>query len=104
MSVGIQPSASQIDTNITILANSLRKIMEQLNDYAKQINGLGQSGLETAGYAAADATTALQIIGYYSTIVGVYYGTVQQGGSGGDGASTFDFDNALSQLWGGQVQ
>jgi len=40
--------------------------------------------------------------GYMNTIAGCYYGTVQQGGSGGTGATEFNFNNALSVLWGGQ--
>jgi hypothetical protein len=104
MTVGIQPSSSQIDTQMTQLANSLRKIMEQLTDFALQINNMGQSGLETAGYDAADATTALQLVGYMTSVTQVYYGLLQQGGSGGNGAIEFNFNNALSQLWGGTVQ
>jgi hypothetical protein len=97
MSVGVQPNSSQIDANLTILSNALRKVMEQLTDFALQVNNMGQNGLETAGYSAADATTALQLVGYLNTITGVYYGTASQ-------ATDFDFNNALSALWGGQVQ
>jgi|HubBroStandDraft_1064217.scaffolds.fasta_scaffold464832_1 hypothetical protein len=97
MSVGTQYGSSQIDTNLTILTNALRKVMEQLIDQIKQINGMGQSGLETAGYSAADAATVLQYIGYLTTVTGVYYGTDTQ-------TTDFDFDNAFAALWGGQVQ
>jgi hypothetical protein len=103
MSVGIQPNSSQLDTQMTQLANSLRKIMGQLRDFCTE-NNVALATLETAGYDAADAALFQLLLGYYSTLVGIYYGNVQQGGSGGDGAITFDFDNALSQLWGGQVQ
>lgn len=106
MSVGIQPNNSQLNGNITQIANSLRKLMSQIQDLNTQVNGTGQGtvNLEGYGYDAADAVTFLQLLSYLNNIAGCYYGTVQQGGSGGSGAILFDFDNALSLLWAGALQ
>ena len=95
--VGVNYTSSQIDSNLTILTNALRKVMEQLSDQTKQLDNMGVAGLETAGYSAADAATVMQFVGYLNTVTGVYYGTATQ-------ATDFDFDNAFSALWGGQVQ
>ena len=51
----------------------------------------------------SDAALAAQYLGYMSTLGGIYYGVVQQGGTGGTGATTFNFDNALSPLWAGRL-
>jgi hypothetical protein len=106
MAVGQQPSSSQLDAQMTILANNLRKIMGQIRDLNTEINGAGTgtANLETAGYDSTDAATFLSLLAYFSTVAGVYYGTVQAGGTGGTGAIDFDYDNALSVLWGGAVQ
>jgi predicted Zn-dependent protease len=106
MSVGVQPNSNQLDGQMTNLANSLRKLMGQIRDLNTEINSSGQgtATLETAGYDSTDAATFLQLLAYFETISGVYYGSVQAGGTGGAGAIEFDYDSALSALWGGAVQ
>lgn len=106
MSVGNQPTNGRLDNSMTDLANRLRQIMAQIRDLNTEINGggAGTATLETAGYDSADAATFLQLLAYFNTISGVYYGTVQAGGTGGTGAIDFDYDNALSALWAGVVQ
>jgi hypothetical protein len=106
MSVGNQPTSGQLDSQMTALANNLRKIMGQIRDLNTEINGsgAGTATLETAGYNSTDAATFLQLLAYFNTLSGVYYGTVQAGGTGGNGAIDFDYDNALSALWAGVVQ
>jgi hypothetical protein len=103
MSVGNQPTSGQLDSQMTGLANNLRKIMGQIRDLNTEING-NAATLETAGYDSADAAEFLQLLAYFNTISGVYYGAVQAGGSGGSGAIDFDYDSALSVLWAGVVQ
>lgn len=98
MSVGVQPNSSQLDQVITQLAWNVRQVMRQIRDLNTEINqgGNAASTLETAGYAAADAATFQTLLGYLNNLSGVYYGTATV-------AADFDFDNALSVLWGGQV-
>jgi hypothetical protein len=102
MAVGTQASTATINDSLSSLALSMRGLAEQIIDQALFIDNLGTAGLETLGFNSTDAATVLQMIGYMNTVAGVYYGTVQQGGSGGTGASDFNFNNALSSLWGGQ--
>jgi hypothetical protein len=103
MAVGIQVQSNQLDGRMTQLANSLRQIMGQIRDLNTEING-NAATLETAGYDSADAAEFLQLLAYFNTISGVYYGAVQAGGTGGNGAIDFDYDSALSVLWAGVVQ
>lgn len=111
MTVGTQANSQQIDAKLTQLAVQTRNVMTAVNYLNTQVNGQGNglAVLEAAGYSSgdnpdnpgsmSDAAYALQKLAYLSTISGCYYGTVQQGGTGGTGAAEFDFDNALSTLW-----
>lgn len=105
MSVGSQPTSQNIDQSLTKLALALRQVCRQIQNLSTEVNynNAGSANLQAWGYSPADAATALTLIGYMTTISGVYLGTVQQGGSGGTGAILFNFENALSQLWGGTV-
>lgn len=101
MSVGNQSSVQTVDNILTSLAVQIRTICDQIRIQQTFLTNLGVSGLEALGYAQADAESVLNYMGYLNTISGVYYGLVQQGGSGGTGASLYDFDNALCPLWAG---
>lgn len=105
MSVGNQVQSPYIDQQITALAVQMRKVMQAAQDMSTWINGQGQglAMLEAAGYDPADAALAQQMIAYMNTVAGCYFGTVQQGGSGGTGAAQFNFNQALSQVWAGQI-
>lgn len=98
MSVGQQTNSSTIDATLTSLAIRIRELM----DAAQNLNTLVSSGgnvlafLESIGYSAADAATAQTLIGYINNLQGVYHGTATV-------AAPFNFDNALSPLWAGQV-
>jgi hypothetical protein len=112
--VGTQPTNATINNQLTSIAVQMRNLMQQAANLSTQVNGTGQglAYLEEMGYASAandsnpgdqsDAAWALEVIAYFNTVAGCYYGTVQQGGSGGTGAATFDFDSALASLWNGQ--
>lgn len=102
MAVGTQMTEAQVNAQLTGLALQLRSVMEQIDNFSTQVSNAGTAGMEAAGFSPTDAAAVLSFMGYMSTITGVYYGKVQQGGTGGTGASTFDFDNQLSALWGGQ--
>jgi hypothetical protein len=94
MAVGAQASEGSINSTLTQLALGLRDQCAQVLNFSEWVNGLGVAGLEALGFSAADAQTALNLADYMATIAGVYKGTATQG-------TAFNFDNALSVLWGG---
>jgi hypothetical protein len=108
MPVGAAIGSSQIDNVITALAVNLRNIMRQIYNLNLAVNGqaAGLAYLESIGYSGtanpanpgsvSDAQLALNMIAYLNTVAGVYFGTATQ-------ATDFAFDQALSQVWGGQV-
>jgi hypothetical protein len=104
MTVGNQGNSGQVDSLISNLSVNIRNLMQSAVNLSTWVNGQGdgQTFLESLGYDSGDATTALAAIAYLSTVAGCYYGTVQQGGTGGTGATTFNFNQELSQYWGGQ--
>lgn len=115
MSVGNQATNTDIDNTLTNLTVNVRELMAKIVNLSTQVNGTGQglAYLESIGYSAAanpanpgeqsDAAWALQVIAYLNTVAGCYYGTVRQGGDGSAGsATTFNFNNALAQLWQGR--
>jgi hypothetical protein len=101
VAAGNQPTDISVNNTLTSLSVALRNICDQIRMQSTPIQNMGSGGLETLGFSSGDAGAVLTFMGYMNTVAGVYYGTVQQGGSGGTGASEFDFDNALSQLWAG---
>jgi hypothetical protein len=114
MSVGGQGNSNQVDQLLTNYALNMRNLMSGIVNTNEWVTGQGNglAFLESLGYAStantsnpgdvSDAQLALNMLAYFNTLAGVYYGTVQQGGTGGTGASTFDFNQELSQLWAGQ--
>lgn len=108
MSVGNQANTTTISNAITSSAINLRSVMEGINHLSTFVNGQGTGlqtlaaiGFSTAPTAAnpggiSDAQYALNMISYLNTVAGVYYGTATQ-------ATTFDFNQELSQMWGGQL-
>lgn len=104
MPVGDQSSSTTIDSQITSLSLALRNLAQNITNLNIFINGQGegQATLETLGYDSADATTALQAISYLYTIAGVYFGTIQAGGTGGTDAIDFDYNSALAPYWAAQ--
>jgi hypothetical protein len=100
MSAGNPVTAQSMNARLGQVAVQMRMVMEAAADLFKVANGLGAGGLQAAGLSSGDASDYETKAGYLNTLAGVYYGTVQQGGSGGTGASQFNFDNALSTAWG----
>lgn len=115
MSVGATVSSGQIDNMITSFAVRLRDLMTDISELNLLVNGQanGLNYLIAKGYSnvsnpdnpgsVSDAALALTMIGYLNTNSGCYFGTVQQGGTGGTGAILFNFHQGLSPVWGGQI-
>jgi hypothetical protein len=104
MTVGNQGNSGQVDSLISNLSVNIRNLMQSAVNLSTWVNGQGngQTFLESLGYDSGDAATALSAIAYLSTVAGCYYGTVQQGGTGGTAATMFNFNQELSQYWAGQ--
>jgi hypothetical protein len=97
MTVGQQISKAIIDTQITNLSLNMRSLMYQITNLSQNVTGQGAglATLEAAGYDSGDAAGALAAISYLNTIASVYFGTAAQ-------TPEFDFNQELSQYWGGQ--
>jgi predicted negative regulator of RcsB-dependent stress response len=97
MTVGRQTTSSEYDQLITSVAVQVRNAMRAAANLSQQVNGQGAglAALEASGYSADDAATALSAIGYLNTPAQLYFGAATQ-------PSAFDFDQELSQYWGGQ--
>lgn len=116
MSVGGQGNTGTVDSSLTNLAVGVRELMEDVTNLSTWVQQQGnsnlQQGLINLGYSTApstlnpggvsDAALASNLLGYMTTLSGIYFGTVQQGGTGGTNATTFNFNNALGYLWGGR--
>lgn len=108
MPVGASLGSSQMDNILTNLAVNYRNISQLAANLAIEVNGQGQglAFLESIGYSndpnpgnpggISDAAWALQLVDYFSTVSGVWFGTATQ-------PSEFPFNNAVAPLWGGQV-
>ncbi len=101
MAVGNQPTVQSLNNQLSQLAITLRNNCQAISNFAEYVNQAGFAGLEALGYAEADAQLILSFASYLSTVSGVFFGTVQQGGTGGTGASLFNFGTALAPLYGG---
>jgi len=115
MPVGATIGSDQMNNIITSLAVHLRDVMTDISQLNLSVNGggAGLAYLQSLGYSGtsnpanpgsvSDAALALSTIAYLNTVAGCYFGTVQQGGTGGTGASVFNFNQQLAGVWGGQV-
>lgn len=113
MSVGNQATKVSIDQSLSGLSVQARELMQTIANLSTQVNGQGAglAYLEEIGYSSAsnannpssqsDAAYALELLAYLNTVAGVFFGTVQAGGSGGTGAVAFNYNSALSTLWAG---
>lgn len=102
MSAGNPVTVQTLNARLGQVAVQMRNVMEAAADLFKVANGLGTGGLQSVGFSSGDASDFELKSGYLNTQAGVYYGLVQQGGSGGTGATLFNFDNGLSSAWGAQ--
>ena len=118
MSVGGQAGMNTVNDSLTKLSVGLRSIMTGVANLSTWVGGQGNGNLQqvlinlgdsTAPSASnpggvSDAQLATTMLGYLTTLYGVYNGTVQQGGSGGTNATMFNFNTALGYLWAGQLR
>lgn len=114
MAVGMQATKESMDQALSSLAVQARNLMQAIGNLNTTVNGqaAGLAYLESIGYsstpdqgnpgAVTDAQYAQEVISYLSQLSGVYFGTVQSGGSGGSGAILFNLNNALAPMWAGQ--
>ena len=105
MTIGNTQSAtpSQLNQQVGNMAIQLRNLMSTIDNFTQWFASLTLADVETLfGLSQTDSQTMQTMIAYFNNVSGVYNGTIQQGGSGGTGAILFDFNDALSPLWGGQ--
>lgn len=102
MSFGNQQDPATLNAQLSALALQTRNLMQALKNYTQWFNQLGLTNVETLfTLDAADAQSVTLLVNYLTALQEIYYGQLQQGGTGGSGAVTFNFDNALAILWGG---
>ena len=108
MPVGTTLSADQMNHILTNLAVNYRKLSQLAANVSIEVTGQGQglAFLQSIGYSntpnpanpggISDAVWALQLVNYFSTMSGVWFGTATQ-------TPVFNFNNASALLWAGQV-
>lgn len=98
MSIGMTNTPSSLNAQLGGYAIQMRDLMAQVKQFSEWFNGLTAAEQASAfGITAGstDNTDLVNCVGYLNTLVGLYYGTASQ-------ATNYNFDNALSVLWGGQ--
>lgn len=112
--VGAPTTSGQVDNILTSLAVELRKLMQEIANLNKQVNGggAGLAYLESIGYGSAsnpdnpssdsDAQYANDLINHMYIIAGVYFGVTYHGGDATTPGNLSDFDLEFSPLWNGQ--
>lgn len=100
MAIGNQPNVQQLNSQAAQLAGTWRSTADQTAALQAYVVSLGHAGLMTLGFTDADATALLNAVSLMNTMALIFQGTVQQGGTGGTGASLFNFQNALVVLTG----
>ena len=102
MAIGISTDPATLTGLVVTIATQWRDAAgasQQLSAWlAKQGDDAAVAAL--FGIGPADVPALRSTIGYFATLAGVYHGTVQQGGTGGTGATLFNFDDALV-IWAG---
>lgn len=100
MSVGTQPTMGGINATLTTLAIQMRETFSDVLYQQAYLNMLGLTGLEALGFAPADAQSVLDHVNHMATVAQVYKGTQGQAAAG-QTAANFNFETALTDLWGG---
>jgi hypothetical protein len=99
MAIGILPYMGAINNTAGNLAIQLRNLCRSMVDFNTAIDSMGAddpsraTALEALGFATDDATNLVYLTHVLNTIAQVYYGNAVQ-------TPAFDFDSALSALWG----
>jgi hypothetical protein len=100
MAIGTVATQAQLNAQLSSVAMGLRSTAGQIIFLWTYANNLGLAGLEALGFSVADATAFLAAADNLATVAQVYQGTVQQGGTGGTGATLFNFQTALAAVTG----
>lgn len=101
--LGPVPAPAQLNAQLQGFALLLRNYGETISNYNEWFTQLETADVATYFGVTSDQAAEIQtMVGYMNTLAQIYLGQVQQGGSGGSGATMFDFNDALSSLWGGQ--
>lgn len=95
MPAGQQPTIPGLNGSLTGVALRLRDVCRDIANLNQQIGNLGTSGLIALGTDSPTATDMVNSAAQMNTVAAVYFGTATQ-------ATTFDFNDACSSLWGGQ--
>jgi hypothetical protein len=91
----MQTTSDQVNTQLGQLALQLRNTCRSIVNFSEWANTWGTAGLEGIGFSADDAQAVLNACGLLANVAGVFFGTATQG-------ANYDFDNAVSTLYGGQ--
>lgn len=109
--VGASIGAGQISNIITALAVAYRNLNQQAANLSLEVNGQGNglAYLTSLGFSnetatsnplnpggVTDAAYALELIGYFNTQAGIWFGSATQIGE-------FNFNNAVAPVWSGQL-
>lgn len=94
MAAGQPPTLALFNNQLTSFAVQLRHLCEQISDVNNQVSKQGSSGLQALGASSADATDIINRWAQLNTVAALYFGTATQ-------ATTFNFDDALSNVRGG---
>jgi hypothetical protein len=102
MPIGDTPTTPfQLNNQAAQLARQLRTLMDAISVFSGWVAGQGARGLQdNLGFTSDDANAMLTQASYLSTFPLIYHGQLQQGGTGGTGAITFNFADALKALTG----
>lgn len=103
MPVGYQLNLVNINNTAGQLATVMRNVCRAAGDFHSAIDALGaddtgrQAALVNIGFTTGDAQQMVYLVNVLNTLAAIYYGNAVQ-------TPAFDFDNALSALWGTNVQ
>jgi hypothetical protein len=108
MPVGATISRDQLDNILSNLTVNYRKLAQLAANVSIEVNGQGAglAFLQSIGYSntanpanpggISDAAWALQLVNYFNTVAGVWFGTATQ-------TPAFNYNVVSAPLWAGQV-
>jgi hypothetical protein len=108
MAVGASISRDQLDNILSNLAVNFRNLAQLAANLSIEVNGQGQglAFLQSVGYSntpnpanpggISDAAWALQLVTYFNSLAGVWFGTATQ-------TPAFNYNTVSAPLWAGRV-
>jgi hypothetical protein len=94
MSVGVQPSTAQVNSQMAAMALALRNDFQSITNFSNWLNTVQVAGLEAMGFSAQDAAIIISSAGNMASLAAIY-----QGGAPG---AAFNYMANTYPLWGGQ--